>query len=57
MIAIGLGCIIFLSMFCSAQFLLFLSAVVLIGLGVSMLFFSSKEPLRGKEECYESCRF
>ncbi len=37
LIAIGLGGIIFLSMFCSTQFLLFLAAVTLILLGAAML--------------------
>ena len=37
--AIALGGIIFLSMFCSVEFLLFLAAIALIGLGVAMLFF------------------
>ncbi len=37
LIAIGLGGVIFLSMFCSAQFLLFLAAVTLILLGAVML--------------------
>lgn len=39
LIAIGLGGVIFLSMFCSIQFLLFLAAVTLIAFGVAMLFF------------------
>lgn len=41
LVAIGLGGIIFLSMFCSVEFLLFLAAVVLIGLG-AVMFFCSK---------------
>ncbi len=39
MIAIGLGSVIFLSMFCSVEFLLFLAAITLIALGLAMLFF------------------